>query len=153
KNSVHGRRMIGSDHGGALTLGFSDERWSKIVGELPHLAVDPQKLRREISWCCNDFLLGVRAAQRGSRAVAAVTRGGGKQPAPLERLIGQLKSAKATWAEINDMHDDHLGVLSDLTRDHSLRPHCVVHAHTCTRVGEDWKDLVLPSRVLISEIE
>jgi hypothetical protein len=51
--------------------------------------------------------------EEGAVTAAAVRRGGGKQSAPLERLVMALKTAAAIWTEINTMHDDRRGVLSD----------------------------------------
>src|SRR5882757_5770783 len=91
-NSLHGRRAISGD-AGCRSISFSEERWSNIVTALPKPAADPQLLREKITECCDAFLSAVRAAERGGASVDAITRGGGKQPAPLVRLISQLNDA------------------------------------------------------------
>ena len=113
RNSFHGRRVVVGS-AGVSSVSFSAERWSNIVAALPTPVADPDRLREKITECCNAYLSAVRAAERGSAAVDAITRGGGKQPAPLERLISQLNVAKQTWNGIREMHDDRLGLVSDL---------------------------------------
>jgi hypothetical protein len=124
RNNAHGRRVVPGD-AGSSSVSFSAERWSKIAAVLPGPVKDSDRLREHIVDCCNAYLSGVRAAQRGGATVDAITRGGGKQPAPLERLVSQLKAAQETWDGIRDMHDDHLGLLSDLD---DLLPRMIVDA-------------------------
>src|SRR5437588_6838241 len=96
RNSVHGRRVLKGD-AGTSSVSFSAGRWSNIAAALPGPIADPLRLQENITECCNAYLSAVRAAARGSTSMYAVTRGGGKQPAPLQRLIDQLNAAKETW--------------------------------------------------------
>jgi hypothetical protein len=113
RNSLHGRRVIGGVRV-AQSVIFSDLLWSRVAAELPPSSHDVSRLREVVTASCDEFLSNARTAKKGGASVDAITRGGGKQPAPLERLISQLNSARETWAEISDIHDDRLGVLSDL---------------------------------------
>ena len=94
---------------------FSDERWTRIRGVIPNpLSADLEsRFRQSICDCCNKYLGGLRLVDEGAATAAAVRRGGGKQAAPLERLITSRKIAATAWTEVRGMHDDRLGILSD----------------------------------------
>jgi hypothetical protein len=107
--------LLPEDHSRQVEILFFDDRWPQIRATIPvPLSADrEERLRKSICHCCNRFLGRVRLLEEGAVTAAAIRRGGGKQAAPLERLVNGLKTAAVAWAEIRTMHDDRLGVLSD----------------------------------------
>jgi hypothetical protein len=107
--------VLPENHYRRVAILFSDQRWRLIRATIPDQlsAEHEERLRNSISECCNRFLGRVRLLEEGAATAAAVRRGGGKQPAPLEQLVRALNTAAKAWAEIRTMHDDRRGVLSD----------------------------------------
>jgi hypothetical protein len=107
--------IIPENHSRHVDLLFFNKRWPEIRAVIPAQlsAEHEENLRKSISDCCNKFLGRVRLLEEGAATAAAVRRGGGKQAAPLQRLINGLRTAALAWAEIRTMHDDRRGVLSD----------------------------------------
>jgi hypothetical protein len=96
-------------------LSIGDERWSRIRAHIPDtlVAEKEDQLRRAILACCSRYLTRHSHLQEGAATAAAIRRTGGKQPAPLERLVKHLRMAAQAWSEISKMHDDRRGILSD----------------------------------------
>jgi hypothetical protein len=108
--------VLPPDHSRSVELTFSQARWQGIVSVIP-IALDDSKenfLKVRVSKCCNNYLSLVRLQDEGATTAAALRKPAGKQSAPLERLSKHLKAAALTWSEIDGMHDDRLGPLSDL---------------------------------------
>jgi hypothetical protein len=96
-------------------LAIGDEQWSRIKAHLPKTltAEKDDQLRRAILACCSAYRTRYSRSQEGAATAAAVRRTGGKQPAPMERLVKHLHMAAKAWSEISKMHDDRRGILSD----------------------------------------
>jgi hypothetical protein len=97
-------------------LVFSDGGWERVKTIVdPKMTGDAEILLREgVSRACDDFLSEVRLISEGAATASAVRKPAGKQPSPLEALHKNLKTAARNWSLVKGMHDDRLGVLSDL---------------------------------------
>ena len=107
--------LLPKNHSRSAERSFSDDRWDRVRRVIPSpLSEELEKrFRQSVCDCCNRYLGRLRLLQEGAATAAAVRRGGGKQAAPLERLISNLKTAAVAWAELRGMHDDRRGMLSD----------------------------------------
>ena len=96
-------------------VSIGDEQWSRIRAHIPNaIAAEKEgQLRRAILTCCSAYLTRHSHLQEGAATAAAIRRTGGKQPAPLERLVKHLRMAGQAWSEISKMHDDRREILSD----------------------------------------
>jgi hypothetical protein len=108
--------VLPADYARQVELVFHDGGWARVMAVIPS-ALDERaerSLRAAVSANCDAFLSAVRLLEEGAATAAAVRKPAGKQPSPLESLHKHLKAASAAWTEVKGMHDDRLGILSDL---------------------------------------